>query len=871
MYGIFRTPGMLIAKQYFAYIVIIVCIFTDITAKAQNNSNNTSKDSAFVYDEIQMQVLLMEYKNFNLDVLYTNKNELYINIEDLFKSLKINCKSNQKLSCLNGFIENENRLYEIDYLAKQIIVGGVHFYSPNCLVKEMGALYIESSMLSKAFGISMILHYRSLSIQLKSSFELPIIKEQRIEKLRDNIARFSDDESVDTTIPRNSHVFKLGTIDWNIGASQTSHVLMQNNVGLGIGTELLFGEAEVSGSYYTGQKFNNRQLYYIWHWVDNSKSIIKQASVGRLSTQTISLINSPLIGAEIRNSPSLARKASGHYTIHEYTKPNWTIELYLNNTLVDFVKADASGLFVFKVPIVYGYTTLKLKFYGPLGEEHSEERIINVPYQILPKKDFEYSLSAGIIQNSSLSRFLKSECNYGVNRILSLGVGLEYVSSNTNGKLIPYTKMSIQPFNKVTCFVEFDYGVKGRILLDYYFLKDFLLEIDYIKYKEGQLVTNFNSVDEKKIKLNFPFRFFSISGYGLTEFSQFVYETSTYNQQNNMISFNLQHFSANISSQLNIFKHQSSYLSTSLSISYRSNNGYSFIPTVQYNGSIDKNILYKLTIEKRLALGLISIVYNNNVLYNDQLIGFTFKYDLTFVKTNISSSFYAGNVSVAESAQGSLAFKENGKGLYINNNSAITKGGIAIYPFLDLNQNGIFDANEHIVMINSVKIIGGKSIFSKKDSIVRIPALMAFIPYNIEFSDNDLDNIAWRFVAKKYQVLIEPNQFKRIDIPVISVGEVNGMVYLNQDSTSKGIGRILVKIYNKNNVKDVVEVLSESDGYISYLGLRPGNYVAIIDSTQMSNLELRSEPIQKEFTIKMLEDGDVVNGMDFVLENVRNR
>jgi len=224
MYGIFRTPGMLIAKQYFAYIVIIVCIFTDITAKAQNNSNNTSKDSAFVYDEIQMQVLLMEYKNFNLDVLYTNKNELYINIEDLFKSLKINCKSNQKLSCLNGFIENENRLYEIDYLAKQIIVGGVHFYSPNCLVKEMGALYIESSMLSKAFGISMILHYRSLSIQLKSSFELPIIKEQRIEKLRDNIARFSDDESVDTTIPRNSHVFKLGTIDWNIGASQTSHV-----------------------------------------------------------------------------------------------------------------------------------------------------------------------------------------------------------------------------------------------------------------------------------------------------------------------------------------------------------------------------------------------------------------------------------------------------------------------------------------------------------------------------------------------------------------------------------------------------------------------------------------------------------------------
>ena len=26
-------------------------------------------------------------------------------------------------------------------------------------------------------------------------------------------------------------------------------------------------------------------------------------------------------------------------------------------------------------------------------------------------------------------------------------------------------------------------------------------------------------------------------------------------------------------------------------------------------------------------------------------------------------------------------------------------------------------------------------------------------------------------------VLIDPNQFKNIDIPVISVGEVNGMIY----------------------------------------------------------------------------------------------
>jgi hypothetical protein len=169
-----------------------------------------------------------------------------------------------------------------------------------------------------------------------------------------------------------------------------------------------------------------------------------------------------------------------------------------------------------------------------------------------------------------------------------------------------------------------------------------------------------------------------------------------------------------------------------------------------------------------------------------------------------------------------------------------------------------------------VRVIGSKALISEKDSVVRIPEMNAFTNYIIEFSDIDLDNIAWRFKNKRYQVMIDPNQFKRVDIPVVTVGEVNGMVYMNQENGLKGIGRILVNIYHKGNKQKIAETLSETDGYVSYLGLEPGDYVACVDSVQLNNLDITADPVQTEFSIKPAEEGDIAGVIRFVLQDREN-
>jgi hypothetical protein len=847
------------------FLVLIFFILLKSEVKAQDNYIDETGAIPFVYDEIPVLVIVEGYKSFYVDVIYTNNELLYVNIQDLFKTLKIPYTVGSKGNSISGFIENENRTYLIDYNTRQIKVANKTINPRNGLVNEMGSLYMESSLFSEAFGIRLTFNYRSLSLILKSNFELPIIKQARIEKLRNNILKLKGEETVDTVLQRYYHLFKFGTMDWSVASFQKRKGLTDNRFGLSLGAELLNGEGDISVLYYDRQKFDNRQLQYLWRWVDNDKSIIKQAQVGKISNQTISYINAPVVGAVIRNSPTTVRKASGYYTINEFTEPNWTIELYINNVMVDYTKADASGLFTFKVPIVYGYTTLKLIFYGTMGEQRTEERTMNLPYTIMPTGEFEYGLALGLVQDISTSRFGRGEFNYGVNRFLTVGGGLEYLSSIANGTTIPFAKATLQPNNKLSLNGEYAHGVKTRGLLDYYFWKDALLEFDYTKYVDGQLATRFNAPEERKAKLSLPFRYKKSNGFVKFDYAQFVYKAFIFNQADMILSSYFKQFSANSTVQLNWIKQKTAYVTSDLALSCRLNNGFTIRPSARYNATENNLMSYKAAIEKSIPRGNVTATYERNILSNDNFFSLNIKFDLDYARTNITTTHSNGNFTMAESAQGSLAFGSGNNYTHKSNNSSVSKGGLSIYPFLDLNQNGIFDDGEHMVKIDAIRLFGGNAIFSKNDSIVRISDLNAFTNYIMEFADKDLENIAWRFKNKRYQVLIDPNQFKRIDIPVIPVGEVSGMVYFNNDKLSKGIGRILVKYYKKNDSKAGAETLSESDGFVYYLGLEPGEYVARIDSAQLSNLDLFSDPSQISFSIKTLEQGDIVGGIDFVL------
>jgi hypothetical protein len=851
---------------YFLKAIFLITLagLSEFELKSQDN-NITKKESVpSVYETLPMRFVVEELGNFYLDVIYPDNELLYVPVCDLFRTLKIQCIEGEEGDSIGGFIEREKNTYLIDYNLKRIKVGEKTINISKGLIKDMGIIYLESSLFSEAFGLTLIFNSRTLSVQVKSGFELPIIKQQRIEKLQSNISKIKGEVITDTLLLRNYHLFKFGIVDWSVTSIQAKMQSADNRINLGIGTELLYGEANLSVNYSSQNNFDTRQFQYLWHWVDNDRKIIRQAQIGKIYNQTIAFINAPVIGTSIRNTPTTLRKATGYYVINEFTEPDWNVELYINNVLVDFTKADATGLYVFKVPIVYGYTTLKLKFYGPMGEERTDERIINVPYTIMPTNEFEYGISGGFVADSVWSRYGKGEFNYGVNRFLTVGGGLEYLSSISNGPFIPYASATIQPLSKLTINVQYAYKVRSFLTLNYYFGKNSSLGLDYKKYYEGQLATIFSAPEERKIKVSIPYKILKIRGYARLDLTQLVYSDFTNNQGNLMVSGYLKQLSINSSTQFNWIDQKAPYITSDLALSYRLKRGYIIRPSTQYNAKERKFTMIRADIEKRIPKGFFSISYQKNFSNNENYISINLRFDLSFARANISSSYSNGSLATAESVQGSLAFGGDNY-IHASNNSSAGKGGIVLYPFLDLNQNGILDSGEHLVKINNVKTTGSRAIFNKNDSIVRIPDLNAFVNYTIEFEDRELDNMAWRFKKKTYSILVDPNQFKRVDVPIIVVGEVSGMVFIDRNNTLKGIGRIRIKFYERNSNMLVAETLSESDGYIYYMGLRPGEYVARIDSAQLSKLNFIVDLQEKNFTIKSLEEGDIIEGIDFIM------
>jgi hypothetical protein len=99
------------------------------------------------------------------------------------------------------------------------------------------------------------------------------------------------------------------------------------------------------------------------------------------------------------------------------------------------------------------------------------------------------------------------------------------------------------------------------------------------------------------------------------------------------------------------------------------------------------------------------------------------------------------------------------------------------------------------------------------------------------------------------------------------MGEITGNVFYAEDTVTRGIGRIQVNIFKINGEK-YAQTLSETDGYMSYLGMVPGEYYAQVDTLQLKRIGFSAEPGIIPFTIHPMEEGDIVDGVEFTVRPV---
>ena len=482
-----RKPAVLL--RLMGCCMILLFLFPK-TASANNETE---------YDTIPVFVNVQNVGGEEIPAIIKDQ-VVYLSVTDVFDFLKIKNEHNAGIDSVYGFFIEQQRTFSIDRYHHRITYQGkVYKVNPDDILFAESNLYLRLDYYGQIFGLECTFSFRNLSIAISTKLELPVVREMRQELMRRNINQLRGDIKADTNIARSYPLFHLGMADWAFVTSQEFKQRNDSRFNLSLGGVLAGGEMNVSLNYYSNMPFTEKQQYYLWRLANNNHQALRQVMAGKIYTHATSSIYDPVVGVQFTNTPTTYRRSFGSYRISDHTEPNWLVELYVNNVLVNYVKADASGFYTFEVPLVYGNSMVKLRFYGPWGEERTTEQDILIPFNFLPAHQFEYTVSAGVVEDSTLSRFSKTNINYGVGRHFTVGGGMEYLSSVTSGKSMPFVNASLSIGSNLLLSGEYTYGVRSKSVLTYRFPSNAQFELNYTRYAKGQTAIRYPYLEERTL------------------------------------------------------------------------------------------------------------------------------------------------------------------------------------------------------------------------------------------------------------------------------------------------------------------------------------------------------------------------------------
>lgn len=821
------------------------------------------------YDELVVDMNVPKLGTFDLPIAIKEE-EAFLSIASMFESLRIKYDVDEDSQAISGFLLSPQNRYQIIPHSHTIIIGGeVHQLPEETFIYTPMEVYLRSDVFGAFFQLDTEFNFRTLSLDVETDLELPVIREMRLQRMRNNIQELRGEVVPDTTMEREFHMLRGAAIDWGVITTQQSEGINESRFNLGLGGMLAGGEANVFLNYSDRIPFQSRNQFYQWRYVNNSNEIFKQVTFGKINSRATSTLFAPVVGMQFTNSPLKNRRSFGSYTLSDITEPGWTVELYVNNILIDYMEADASGFFKFEVPLMYGNTNVNLRFYGPWGEERTEEQVISIPYNFLPKNELEYTFNAGVVENDLNSKFTRFELNYGLGRSMTVGAGVEYLSTLREGEqIMPFVTTSMSLASNLLFSGNYTYGVKAEGLLSYRSSKGLQINLNYINYDKNQTAITYNYLEERKISLSMPVRTSFLNAYARMSVNQIVLPSTQFTSGQLLLSGQLFGINTNLTTYV-LFNDQlsSGNIYSTLSQSYRLPYRFLFIPQVQYDFDSSELTNVILRIERQVfERGYLNVGFENNFSRDTNIFELGFRYTFNFGQTSASARIGKEHATFMQSARGSLFLDDQSGAITFSNRSNVGKAAVSVIPFLDLNGNGIKDKLEPGVPGLVLGRVAGQQMYNEDRTEIRIFDLEPYVPLTLEIDPISLDNIAWNVEHKMVQLEPLPNQVNTVFVPVTVLGEVAGMVYFKDGGSVTGLGRVIVNILDEKG-RQVTRILSEGDGYFTYLGLKPGKYVAEIDSEQLENLNFTSKPSEARFEIEIDQYGDIVDTLEFVLSS----
>ena len=567
--------------------------------------------------------------------------EVYLSVSEVLDFIKIKNTPNSNFTSIEGFFINQKNTFKFDQSTNTISYKEEVFrLRSGDLIHSSTNLFLKASYFNQIFGLENSFSFRSLSVGMSSKLELPAIREARLQVLRDNLNKIKMEFVADTTIVRDKPLLHFGTANWAINTTQQAEGGHSERMLLNLGGIVAGGELTTSLNLISNQPIKTRNQYYRWRYVNNDNKYIKQVTLGKIGASTKSTILFPVIGAQITNASTKIRKSFGTYILSDHTQANWTVELYINNVLIDYMQADANGFFSFDVPLMYGRTEVSLRYYGPWGEEQLFSNQFVVPTAFLPKTEMEYTISSGIIEDGKGSVFTNAKVNYGLSNHVTLGAGVEYVSSLESNKSIPFLNSSFRLSSQLFLTASYYSKVLLDLNLNYTTPRNLRFDFDYSKYDKNQQAIRFNYTEIRRASVSLPIRSSFFSGTSRFNVQQNLINSTKFTTSEFLLSGSSRGFNFNFTTNAFFTSNNKPIVYSNFSTSLRLPKRFVLVPQLRYGYDADAMTTLQTQLRKPIfKKGYIQASFNYN--FNNQdasfQIGFTQNFDQIY--TGFSSIF----------------------------------------------------------------------------------------------------------------------------------------------------------------------------------------------------------------------------------------
>jgi hypothetical protein len=346
-------------------------------------------------------------------------------------AISLGVKVDRAAAQARGFIISEDRKFLLDLGKGQVEADGKRIPLDRARVEWIEHdLYVDDGYLPRWFPLTLDINPRTAIIQVDPLERLPIQAAWEREAFLD--MRKPDPSEIHAKFPLLGAPYALWdwpfldqTLDFSsLPSAAPGSPKTEVNGSTLLAGDLAFMSAKLFFTSRSGELFGNQRgtLY---------RKDPNAGLLGPLRARVVELgdffVPGPSLvgggpegrGIHVGNFPERLQSAPDRHSLQGDLLPDWSVELYQNDALVDYQESRPDGQYEFlNIPLRYGVNDLRLVFHGPEGQRREEHRRLDISQSQTPDKTFLYNLAGSRPGDGSVNYQL--ETAYGISKQLDV-------------------------------------------------------------------------------------------------------------------------------------------------------------------------------------------------------------------------------------------------------------------------------------------------------------------------------------------------------------------------------------------------------------------------------------------------------------------